>query len=306
MLNPAIALGLPFISHESNVMYGIAYALAELLGAFLGTQLFTILRAGSEDCCCNVEEHLEICMPRISARLLGEGLGTFAVVLTFGLNVIGNSEATAWSTAAALTSMIYALGKISGGYFNPAVTLAVVLSGRSKCSVVDGCAYCGVQAAGAVVAAIIVAFYRFAAPNLWQPLTLPSWQEYGVATVGISEGVFTFVLAYVVLACSTVTVLPAGKTRQNFYFGLAVGFCVMTGGFTVGPVTGGMLNPAVSVGVVTLGLFEEQIMQARRLLLAVAVCLKLTAFQCTGGLMAAVVFRITHPSEYSKAPLLGQ
>ncbi|OLP80323.1 Aquaporin-B [Symbiodinium microadriaticum] len=302
ILNPAIALGLPFISHGSTVMFGIAYVVAELLGAFIGVRLFEILRAGSEDCCCDIEEYLEMCVPRLSARLLGEGLGTFALVFTFGLNVIGQSEATAWSAAAALISMIYALGKISGGYFNPAVTLAVVLSGRSKCSVGDGFAYCGAQAVGAIAAGVIVAEYRFAAPTAWRPVTLPSWQEYGVATVGIAEGVFTLVLAYVVLACSTVTVLPATKTRQNFYFGLAVGFCVMTGGCTLGSMSGGMLNPAVSVGVVTLNLFQEQSAQARHLLLAF--CLKLTAFQCTGGLLAAVVFRLTHPSEYSKAPLL--
>jgi len=304
ILNPAIALGLPFISHGSTVMFGIAYVVAELLGAFIGVRLFAILRAGSEDCCCDIEEYIEMCVPRLSARLLGEGLGTFALVFTFGLNVIGQSEATAWSAAAALISMIYALGKISGGYFNPAVTLAVVLSGRSKCSVGDGFAYCGAQAVGAIAAGVTVAEYRFAAPTAWRPVTLPSWQEYGVATVGIAEGVFTLVLAYVVLACSTVTVLPASKTRQNFYFGLAVGFCVMTGGCTLGSVSGGMLNPAVSVGVVTLNLFQEQSAQERHLLLAF--CLKLTAFQCTGGLLAAVVFRLTHPSEYSKAPLLMQ
>eukprot|EP00438_Fugacium_kawagutii_P026637 Skav208628 [mRNA] locus=scaffold3433:34761:44895:- [translate_table: standard] len=83
--------------------------------------------------------------PRRSARLLAEFLGAFTYVLTYGMNIISFSESTAWSCSAALISMIYALGKTSGGHFNPAVTLAVVLSGRSVCHVADGLAYALVQ-----------------------------------------------------------------------------------------------------------------------------------------------------------------
>ena len=52
------------------------------------------------------------------------------LVLTVGLNVLGKSKAGAFSIAASLTSMIYALGDVSGAHFNPAVTVAILASGR--------------------------------------------------------------------------------------------------------------------------------------------------------------------------------
>ena len=88
-----VAKGLHLLDHLIVQRFGIAYVVAELLGAFIGVRLFAILRAGSEDggragrvkdslvglafllqdCCCDIEEYIEMCVPRLSARLLGEG-----------------------------------------------------------------------------------------------------------------------------------------------------------------------------------------------------------------------------------------
>ena len=73
--------------------------------------------------------------------LVSEFLGVFMRVVTVGLNVIMSSPAVAFSDAAALRCMIYSLGDISGAHFNPAVTLAVVASGRKKCSLIAGIIY---------------------------------------------------------------------------------------------------------------------------------------------------------------------
>merc|ERR1719235_1619224 len=90
----------------------------------------------------------------IASRLLSEYIGTFFLVLTVGLNVLGNSPAAAFSIAAALMCMIYALGTCSGAHFNPAVTIAIILSGREKCTISDGAAYIGVQLVGGAFAAM--------------------------------------------------------------------------------------------------------------------------------------------------------
>merc|ERR1719436_1553047 len=65
-----------------------------------------------------------------AAELTSEFLGTFMLVLTVGLNVLAKSPAGAWSIAASLMCMIFALGNVSGAHFNPAVTVAILASGR--------------------------------------------------------------------------------------------------------------------------------------------------------------------------------
>merc|ERR1711865_263355 len=91
--------------------------------------------------------------PEIGAKLLSEFLGTFMLVLTVGLNVLSGSTAGAFSIAASLMCMIFALGTCSGAHFNPAVTTAIVCSGRGKCSPKDGAMYMGVQIVGGICAA---------------------------------------------------------------------------------------------------------------------------------------------------------
>merc|ERR1719310_2298375 len=59
----------------------------------------------------------------------------------------------------------------------------------------------------------------------------------------VAEFVFTFVLAFVVLSVATV------KNALSGYFGFAIGMCVTVGGFAIGKVSGGSLNPAVSIGI---------------------------------------------------------
>merc|ERR1719453_2108317 len=88
----------------------------------------------------------------LATRLCSEFLGTFFLVLTVGLNVLGKSTAPVWSIAASLMCMIYALGSCSGAHFNPAVTLAILCSGRGKVGVVDACAYMVVQIVAGIAA----------------------------------------------------------------------------------------------------------------------------------------------------------
>ena len=63
-------------------------------------------------------------------KAVSEFVGTYFLVLTVFLNVTGASPAGGLSIAASLMCMIYALGSVSGANFNPAVTLALLITGK--------------------------------------------------------------------------------------------------------------------------------------------------------------------------------
>merc|ERR1719191_1346917 len=88
------------------------------------------------------------------SSLASEFLGTFYLVLTVSFNVFGGSKCGAWSIAASLMCMIYALGNVSGAHFNPAVTVAILLSGRGKMAggIVAACGYIIVQIVAGILA----------------------------------------------------------------------------------------------------------------------------------------------------------
>merc|ERR1719146_1997 len=101
--------------------------------------------------------------------------------------------------------------------------------------------------------------------------------------VCLAEFVFTFVLCFVVLSVATV------KDPLSEYFGFAIGMCVTVGGFAIGKVSGGSLNPAVSFGISSSHIIGGG---------GFWPCLIYSIIECSGGLMAAAVFKITQPSEY--------
>merc|ERR1719498_1997640 len=119
--NPAVAIGIDTSSAGLGFGWCLAYFVFELVGAALAVVAFKVVRPADFD--RNVDD-----TPTLGSRLVSEFLGTYFLVLTVGLNVLGNSPAGAFSIAAALMSMIYALGDVSGAHFNPAVTLAVLVS----------------------------------------------------------------------------------------------------------------------------------------------------------------------------------
>jgi aquaporin Z len=176
-------------------------------------------------------------------KLVVECIGTFFLVLTVGQVVVGASGPAAalapLAIGSALMVMIYAGGHISGGHYNPAVTLAVWL--RGKCSTAEMPWYMVVQVVGGVVAAAIVLFLK-GSPQV-------SASSPPIAASLIAEFLFTFALCYVVLNVAT-----AKGTAGNSNYGLAIGFTVLTGAYAVGGISGGAFNPAVAVGITVMGL----------------------------------------------------
>jgi aquaporin Z len=174
-------------------------------------------------------------------KYLAELIGTFFLVLTIGCTVIGHGAGPLAPLAigSALMVMIFAGGHISGGHFNPAVTLGVWL--RGKCETKDVAPYMIFQIMGAVLAAVTVKFLKGgAAVAPLQPATVPAL---------LAEFLFTFALVYVVLNVAT-----AKGTSGNSFYGLAIGFTVLVGAFSVGNISGGAFNPAVALGISVMGL----------------------------------------------------
>ncbi len=175
-------------------------------------------------------------------KYIVEFIGTFFLVATVGLTVLKPGDAGAMAPLAigsALMVMIFAGGHISGGHYNPAVTLAVFL--RGKCPVADVVWYWVAQVLGGVAAAA-VALYLKGNPTVEAAML-------NVPKALIAEFLFTFALCYVVLNVAT-----AKGTSGNSFYGLAIGFTVLVGAYSVGPISGGAFNPAVAVGITVMGL----------------------------------------------------
>lgn len=170
-----------------------------------------------------------------------ELIGTFFLVLTIGCTVIGGGAGVIPPLAigSALMVMVFAGGHISGGHYNPAVTLGVWMRGR--CETRDVVPYMIFQLVGAVLAAVVVKFLRAG--------TVVTVMSPAVGPALVAELLFTFALVYVVLNVAT-----AKGTSGNSFYGLAIGMTVLTGAFAVGNISGAAFNPAVAVGITVMGL----------------------------------------------------
>ena len=203
-------------------------------------------------------------------KLLTEFIGTFFLVLTIGCTVLAGVPLAPLAIGSALMVMIFAGGHISGGHFNPAVSLGAMLRGRL--SVTEAIGYWVSQVLGAVAAAFAVRYLRAGAE-----VTLMTLE---VGPAFLAEFLFTFALVYVVLNVAT-----AKGTAGNSFYGLAIGFTVLTGALAVGDISGGAFNPAVAVGISILGLSAW----ANLSLYLVA--------ELAAGVLAAIVFRLVNPND---------
>ncbi len=178
----------------------------------------------------------------LGTRLIAEFIGTFFLVLTVCAATspkTGAGPLAPFAIGAILMAMVFAGGHVSGGHYNPAVSLAVMI--RGKLTAAEWLGYASTQlaaaAAGGVVARGIVGGGR--------PETTAN-----TGKIFLVELLFTFALAYVVLSVAT-----ARAGEGNSYFGLAIGFTVAAGAFAVGGISGAAFNPAVALGVSILGRF---------------------------------------------------
>jgi len=206
-------------------------------------------------------------------KFIVELIGTFFLVFTVGTCVINPAAGVIAPIAigGVLMVMIFAGGHISGGHFNPAVTIGVAVRGRLPSNEIPS--YILAQLVGAVFASG-AACYLKGSPGPIEP------SNYAVPQLVLSEFLFTFALVYVVLNVAT-----AKANAGNSFYGLAIGSTVMVGAFTVGPISGGAFNPAVATGCLYMGL-----MSVPNFLIYVA-----TEF--SAGVLAAFVFNCLNPDD---------
>jgi aquaporin Z len=176
-------------------------------------------------------------------KLIVEFIGTFFLVFTIGNVLIepGAGPAGPFAIGLALAVMVYAGGHVSGAHYNPAVTLAVWLRGKLPASEIVG--YWVVQILGAVAAGVVVRFLKGG--------TVPVAADFVTGPALLAEFLLTFALAYVVLNVAT-----AEGTANNSFYGLAIGGTVLAGAIAVGPISGGVFNPAVGIGAAFMGLLK--------------------------------------------------
>lgn len=177
---------------------------------------------------------------------LAEALGTFALVLigtstpvlTATLGVV-NPVATAVATGLILMVMIYALGHLSGGHFNPAVSLGFLI--RKDLSWKDFGFYTVFQIIGAIIGSLCLGLFIGDFSNLAATDLSPQLANPQILTGLAVEIILTFLFVTVILAVTSY------KQYENVV-GLVIGLTLTALIFAGIGYTGAGFNPARSIG----------------------------------------------------------
>ncbi len=205
--------------------------------------------------------------PTLVQRLGAEAIGTFVlIVLGVGsVAVLANAgpsedglDATLFNVTSiglafgiAIVAMVYSFGRVSGGHFNPAVSVGAALGGRISWK--DAGLYCAAQVAGGIAGGLVLAIilitgdtgYELGDPDIGQNFF---GDEGGIELFGalIIELVLTFIFLTVILAVTD------ERNEHPALAPLAIGLTLAAIHFVAIPATGTSVNPARSIGV---GLF---------------------------------------------------
>jgi len=166
----------------------------------------------------------------LAAAFPGLGIAFAGVALAFGLTVL---------------SMAYAVGHISGGHFNPAVTVGLWAAGRFRSADVVG--YVIVQVLGAIAAAAVL--YLIASGKAgWTPDGFASNGygdlspgKYSLAACLVTEIIATFFFLFVIIGATS-------KGAAVGFAGIPIGLCLTLIHLVTIPVTNTSVNPARSTG----------------------------------------------------------
>ncbi|CAD7949419.1 unnamed protein product [Amoebophrya sp. A25] len=284
-LNPAISFAID--ASSLSLYHSLAYCGFQLAGAALAAGLYKTCRPLDL-----APSHLALAPAGTTEKLCAEGVGAFFLTLTASLNVAQGVVSAALSIAAALTSLIYAVGSVSGAHLNPAVTLAIVFSKRSLIEPREAVRFISVQILGAIAGACTAAaILSSSGRKTTFPIAPPvgkSWVE-----LAIAETLFTAVLCLAVL-----TVATSVTSQSKDFFGLAIGACVAIGGFAGSSLGAGVLNPAVAVGFDT----AHSLLTDSKFLNSLLYSL----MEVAGAGIASGVFYVTHTQDYAVAEEEGK
>jgi MIP family channel proteins len=191
-------------------------------------------------------------MYSISQKLVAEFIGTFALIFfgagsicadqylrsSGGLGLLG----IALAHGLAIAIMVSAMGHISGGHFNPAVTIGVWVTKRLN--TIDALLYWAAQLTGGIAAAFVL---KAVIPDdIWRAVALGTPElarDFPVWAAMSLEAVTTFFLVLVVFA-TAIDENGAFKSISGFGIGLTITLGILV----AGPLTGAALNPARALG----------------------------------------------------------
>lgn len=255
-LNPAVSFGVTLSSMiYSDIGVGSAF---KNFGIFAGAEFFGSLLAFGLFFGCRhhifKEKQPEFMLQGIKqeislpSKLLSEFSGTFYLVLTVVLVCSASIPSIHGivGIAASLMVMIYSLAAVSGGNFNPAVSVGLLLIGELEAR--DCAAYVVAQLLGGAAASGVGFLLEGNAWHLGLVGTMEESSSMLFVAAGSWGGIlaaelfYTFLLVFTVL---NVAVADGG----NQYYGLAIAFVVLAGGVAVGGISGGCFNPAVAIGI---------------------------------------------------------
>lgn len=198
-----------------------------------------------------------------------EAIGSFFLVLVFGFT--GDPLAVGLT----LMALVYMGSQVSGAHYNPAVSLAFFL--KRELNALDLFGYVFSQLLGGFLASTVLFYLSHSVFYIEPPATTNLYQQ------AFSEVVFTFVFVMVMLIFS----LSASQRRSQLK-GLVVGL-TFTGMLMVStPISGGILNPAISLGTAGLDLIRGGNSYVHAFLYTLA--------PLTGGALAAFTFSFMHPA----------
>jgi MIP family channel proteins len=187
--------------------------------------------------------------PKLLKQCVAEFIGTFALVFvgvgaiyhTSGFDRNAGLVVVALAHGLTIAVMASAVGAISGGQFNPAVTFALWIGG--KMNVKDSIAFVIAQLAGASAAGFVLVFLFANQTQLANSILVngtPNLPKAGVTSIQaiLIEAILTFFLVFVIYGTAVDNRGPKGIA------GLAIGFTVALDILFGGPLTGAAMNPA--------------------------------------------------------------
>merc|ERR1719428_1761647 len=165
---------------------------------------------------------------------------------------------------------------VSGANFNPAVSLALGLS--NKLGWKDVGIYILVQLVAGICAGLCYG------AMFWKVFNLAPMKGFGWWEAGLAEFLYTFMLCFVVLNTAAT---KANEGHQ--FFGLAIAFVIVAGGYGAGAISGGCFNPAVALGIDVSSAF-----------VGIGWGFAYTGYEIIGAAAAAGLFRVVRPDNFAE------
>jgi aquaporin Z len=176
-------------------------------------------------------------------RGVGEFVGAFALIFVgVGSTIYGNIVGVALAHGLVIAVMASAVGHITGGHFNPAVTLGFLVTRRMTTPL--ALVYWAAQLLGGLLAALLLKWVLPGTAVEGIHVGAPSLQNGLNGGEGVVvEAVLTFFLVWVIFATAAD---PRGSFKQ--IAGLAIGFTITLDVLMGGGLTGAAMNPARALG----------------------------------------------------------